>query len=387
MSTPPVGEEEREAPSPPSGPLTEAGASDNSLSVWLLRIAGALVIPVVLLVVFFSFEFLQQDDTSKIVQVLVAIVVGVGGVWALFWGMDRSVNLLPDRAATAVRPFTFAGPALILLGFFLVYPAVNTFILSFQGASGEEFIGLANYERIFTESIYLISMRNSVIWALFVPIVAVAIGLGFATLADKLPNKSEAVAKSLIFLPMAISFVGASVVWTFVYSFRPAGFGEQIGIMNAIWTSFGNDPVNWLSVQPWNNLFLMVILIWLQTGFAMVILSSAIKSVPDDLLEAARIDGANEWQVFRRIVIPSIASSIVVVWTTVLITTWKVFDIVFVTTGGRDGTSVVAERMVTEFFTFSDDGMGAALAVLLFVAVTPILILNIKRFQEQEATR
>jgi alpha-glucoside transport system permease protein len=186
---------------------------------------------------------------------------------------------------------------------------------------------------------------------------------------------------------MAISFVGASVVWTFIYSFRSEGFGNQIGLLNAIWSALGNDPVRWLAVPFWNNLFLMVILVWLQTGFAMVILSSAIKAVPDDLLEAARIDGATEWQVFRKIVVPSIASTIVVVWTTILITTWKVFDIVWVMTGGRDGTSVVAERMVTEFFTNNNNGMGAALAVVLFIAVIPILVVNIKRFQEQEATR
>jgi alpha-glucoside transport system permease protein len=222
---------------------------------------------------------------------------------------------------------------------------------------------------------------------LLVPLVAVGIGLGFATMADKLRPRSESFAKALIFLPMAISFVGASVVWAFVYDFRPEGFGEQIGILNAILVAFGADPVNWMQLPLWNNLFLMVILVWLQTGFAMVILSSAIKSVPDDQLEASRIDGANEWQVFRRIVIPSIASTVVVVWTTILITTWKVFDIVWVMTGGQFGTSVVAERMVTEFFTFNNDGMGAALAVVLFVAVVPILIINVKRFREQEATR
>jgi alpha-glucoside transport system permease protein len=186
---------------------------------------------------------------------------------------------------------------------------------------------------------------------------------------------------------MAISFVGASVVWTFIYRFRPEGFGEQIGLLNAIVVAFGGEPVDWLAVPLWNNLFLMVILVWLQTGFAMVILSSAIKAVPEEILEASRIDGANEWQVFRRIVIPSIASTVVVVWTTILITTWKVFDIVYVMTGGREGTGVVAQQMVTEFFTFNNDGMGAALAVILFIAVVPILVINIRRFREQEATR
>jgi alpha-glucoside transport system permease protein len=384
VTTPPIDEVER--PARPSA-SAEEGARDQSLQVWLLRILSALVVPVILIVFFFAFEFLQRPDINKLIQVSVALVVGVLGVWGMYWGMDRLVTALPARAAAGVRPFAFAGPAMVLLAFYLVYPAVNTFILSFQNDEGTALVGLANYQRIFTESTYLVSIRNSLAWVVIVPAFAVAIGLGFATLADRLPRRSEAAAKSLIFLPMAISFVGASVVWTFIYRFRPEGFGEQIGIMNAIVVAFGGDPVDWLAVPLWNNLFLMVILIWLQTGFAMVILSSAIKSVPDELLEASRIDGANEWKVFWRIVVPSIASTIVVVWTTILITTWKVFDIVWVMTGGREGTSVVAQQMVTEFFTFNNDGMGAALAVLLFVAVVPILIINVKRFREQEATR
>jgi len=384
MTTPPV---LAETPAEIHRPLSEPGSQSNSLQVWLLRLASALVIPAVLAIFFVTFEFLQREDQSKLLQVLVALVVGVGGVWVLYWAMDRAITAMPSRVAASVRPFAFAGPAMVLLGFYLVYPAVRTFILSLQNASGTEFVGLNNFVTIFTNRTYLISMRNSVIWVLVVPLLAVGIGLAFATLADKLGTKSEAAAKSLIFLPMAISFVGASVVWRFIYNFRPEGFGEQIGLLNAVWTAFGGEPVNWLQVPLWNNLFLMVILVWLQTGFAMVILSSAIKAVPEDMLEAARLDGANEWEVFRKIVVPTIASTLVVVWTTVIITTWKVFDIVFVMTGGGFDTSVVAERMVTEFFTFGNDGIGAALAVVLFLAVVPILVVNIKRFKEQEATR
>lgn len=383
---PPLMDEEAVEEDRPIRTVPEGG-DDNRLGVWALRILSALIVPALLLLFFFTFEFLKDPQTNKLLQIVVAVVVGVGGVWILFWAMDRLVSSMPDSVQASVRPFTFAGPALILLGFYLVYPAVHTFILSLQDASGEEWVGLANYQRALTQSTYLISIRNSILWAIVVPIAATAIGLAFATLADRLPRKSEAVSKSLIFLPMAISFVAASVVWTFVFSFRPAGFGEQIGILNAIMVAFGNDPLFWLQQQPWNNLFLMAILIWTQTGFAMVILSSALKGVPDDLVEAARIDGANEWQVFRRIVIPTIASTIVVVWTTILITTWKLFDIVAVTTNGNDGTSVVAFQMVTEFFTNNNDGIGAALAVILLIVVTPILVINVKRFQEQEAVR
>jgi alpha-glucoside transport system permease protein len=373
------------APATATVPVEE-GATDHSPLVWLLRILSALVVPAMLILFFFTLEFLQRD-INKVTQVAVAVVVGVLGVWALYWGMDRLVSALPSRAAAGVRPFAFAGPALVLLGFYLVYPAVNTFILSFRSDSGDAFVGFDNYQRIFTESTYLVAIRNSIAWVIIVPLAAVVIGLGFAVLADRLPRRSEAAAKSLVFLPLAISFVGASVVWTFVYRFRPEGFGDQIAILNAIKVAFGAEPVDWLAIPVWNNLFLMVILVWLQTGFAMVILSSAIKAVPEEIVEASRIDGANEFQVFRRIVLPSISSTVVVVWTTILITTWKVFDIVYVMTGGREGTSVVAQQMVTEFFTFNNDGMGAALAVILFIAVVPILVINIRRFREQEATR
>lgn len=384
MTTPPVIPEDKVEV---SRPRSEPAAHDNSLQVWLLRIVSALIVPAVLALFFFTFEFLQNPRTNKLVQIVVAIVVGVGGVWLLYLAMDRLASMLPERAGAAIRPFVFAGPAMIILGFYLVYPSVDTFITSLRDASGENFVGLANYQRIFTEGTYLESIRNSVIWAVIVPVVCVVLGLVIATLADLLPRRTESSFKALIFLPMAVSFVGASVVFTFIYSFRPEGFGDQIGLLNAIMVALGNDPIDWLRLPLWNNLFLMVILIWTQTGFAMIILSSAIKGVPEDLLEAARIDGANEWQVFRRITVPTIASTIVVVWTTILITTWKVFDIVMVMTGGRDGTSVVAERMVTEFFTFRNNGVGAALAVVLLLAVTPILVINIKRFQEQEATR
>jgi alpha-glucoside transport system permease protein len=378
-------------------------------------------------------------------------------VWLLYWAMDFSVNSLPAKFRDSVRPFVFAGPAMAILGVYLVYPAINTVIISLQDRTSDKFVGLDNFVTLFTEEAYRRTLINSAVWVLFAPLVTVAIGLAFATLADRLDKRSEAIAKSVIFLPMAISFVGASIVWRFVYSFRPEGFGEQIGILNALRLTdlfdfatsnfltlfllflipvalgigahalsrrmpfdsrgqgalkgaatiliylpaalvalgaiaalfFGKSaqPVDWRSWEPWNNGFLMVILVWLQVGFSMVILSSAIKGVPDDILEAARIDGATEWQVFWKVTFPSVASTVVVVWTTVVITVWKLFDIVWVMTGGQFNTSVVAEKMVREFFTNANNGLGAALAVLLFIAVIPVLIINVRRFQAQEATR
>jgi len=383
MTTPPVLDDHRgPMPRPP-----EELETTNGFTVWLLRFGSAFVVPAVLVVFFFAFSFLKDEGVNKLLQVGVALVVGILGVWALFWGMDQLVSLLPRRAAAAVRPFAFVGPAIVLLGFYLVYPAVNTAILSLQDARSKSFIGFDNYVTVFTKSQYLISIRNSILWVLVVPFLAVAVGLGFATLADRLSKHAESAAKSLIFLPMAISFVGASVVWGFVYYFRAPGYGAQIGVINAIWDGLGGQPVDWLRQQPWNNLFLMVILVWLQTGFSMVILSSAIKSVPVELQEAARIDGATEWQSFRRVVFPVIFSTVMVVWTTVVITVWKTFDIVFVMTGGREGTQVVAETMVREFFTNRNNGIGAALAVVLFLAVVPVLVLNVRRFREEEAMR
>jgi alpha-glucoside transport system permease protein len=281
----------------------------------------------------------------------------------------------------------FVGPCLVILAVFLVYPVVNTIIVSFGDRNGEGFVGLDNYEFVFTDESMLRSIRNTAGWIILVPLAAVSIGLVFATLADRL-RRGEAIAKSAIFLPMAISFVGAAVVWRLIYSFRPEGFGTNIGLLNGIWTGLGNNPVPWLDEDPWNNLLLMVIMVWMQTGFAMVVLSAAIKAIPDEIIEAARIDGASEFQVFRQIIVPSIRPTIVVVATYMIINAMKVFDIVFVMGNAESsGTEVVAERMIRWFFISNHDGRGAAIAVVLFLAVIPVMAWNVRRFREQEAVR
>ena len=369
---------------PPDAP--EPGPSGVGTN--LVRIGVSLVVPVLALVgLWWSGTVLLDKDANRAVVVAAALVIGVLGVFGLYWGMDWLINKLPERMRARVRPFAFVGPAIVILALFLLYPTINTILLSFQDARGEMWIGFDNYVNLFSRDDTLIALRNSLGWVIVVPLFSVVIGLGFAMLSDRLGRKSEALSKTFIFMPMAISFVGASIVWRFIYNFRPEGFGEQIGLLNGFWTAIGNEPVAWLLQEPWNNFYLMMILVWLQTGFAMVILSAAIKSVPEEIVEAARIDGATEFKVFTRVVIPSIMSTIVVVATTVIITVWKVFDIVFVMTGGRFGTSVVAEKMVTEFFTFRNSGVGAALAVVLLVAVIPLMIANVKRFREQEETR
>lgn len=359
-----------------------------NLLTQLLRIGVSLAVPAIAFgVLYWAGTVLLDEDANRLLVVFVALLVGVLGVFGLFYAMNWLTSRLPERYRHYVLPFVFVGPAMVLLGIFLLYPTVVTFILSFQDADGEGFVGFDNYTSLFTDPGTLEAIRNSVLWVIIVPALAVSIGLAFAVLSDKLGGKAEAVSKSFIFMPMAISFVGASIVWRFVYNFRPEGFGEQIGILNGIWTGLGREPVAWLLQEPFNNFYLMVILVWLQVGFAMVILSAGIKSVPEEIIEAGRIDGANELQVFWRIVVPSISSTLVVVLTTIVITVWKVFDIVFVMTSGEFGTSVVAERMVTEFFTFGNDGRGAAIAVVLLVAIIPLMVLNVRRFQAQEAQR
>ena len=319
-------------------------------------------------------------------MVLVAIVAGAGGVFALFWGMDRAVSWLPARHREGVRPYVYIGPAMVVLAVFMIYPVITTVLLSLKDANGQDFVGIDNYRFVFTDESMLRSIRNTAGWIVFVPAVAVTIGLAFAALADRL-RRGEAVAKSLIFLPMAISFVGAAVTWRLIYSYRPAGFGTNIGLLNGIMSGLGNDPVPWLSEQPWNNLLLMVIMVWMQTGFAMVVLSAAIKSIPDEIIEAARIDGASEMQVFRRITIPSILPTIVVVTTYMVINALKVFDIVFVMTNGAFKTSVIALDFYNAMFRARDAGIASAIVVILLIAVLPVLIYQVRHFREEERAR
>jgi alpha-glucoside transport system permease protein len=378
---------------PPIAPEPEREAKEtpkarHTLGMVALRVVGALVVPIAAFIVLWStFDFLRDADANRFVLVGVAIAVGVGGVFFLYWAMNWVVNWLPERYREGVRPYVFVGPALVILAVFLIYPVINTILLSFGDRQGNGFVGLDNYEFVFTDDSMRRAIRNTLGWIVIVPLVATSIGLAFATLADRL-RRGEAVAKSLIFLPMAISFVGAAVTWKLIYSFRPEGFGTNIGLLNGIKSGLGMSPTAWLQVKPWNNLMLMVIMIWLQVGFAMVVLSAAIKSIPDEIIEAARIDGASELQVFRRIIVPSIAPTIAVVATYMVINAMKVFDIVFVIGGAETNqTEVIAERMIRNFFLLDNDGRGAAIAVVLFVAVIPVMYWNIRRFREQEALR
>ena len=323
---------------------------------------------------------------QQLVSAVVAIVAGVGGVMALFWALNWLVGRLPGAWAERLRPLVFIGPALLVVGLFLMVPALDTLRRSFQGPNSQEFVGLENYEYLATNQAVLSAIWNTVLWIILVPALSVAVGLAVAVLADKLKPVWERTAKSLIFLPMAISFVGAGTIWLFMYAWRAEG-QPQIGLLNAIWTAFGFEPIAWVTQPAYNDFFLIFIMIWLQSGFAMVLLSAAIKGVPDETIEAARIDGASELQIFWRVVVPQIRSTIVVVGTTILILVLKIFDIVYVMTGGNYGTDVIATRFITELITFGQFGHAAVIVVFLVVITIPFMVINIRRFREQEAER
>lgn len=312
---------------------------------------------------------------AKLILGAVALAVGVGGVWAVFIGANAGVERL-GQVGRRLLPWVFIGPALAMLAIYLVFPALSTIGASLTEGGG----AAANYGNILDDPNMLVALRNNALWLILGTGGSVVLGLVIATLVDRV--KREALAKTFIFLPLAISMVGAAVIWRFVYAWQPPG-QAQIGIANAAWTSTGADPIAWLQQMPLNTFALIVIMIWLQTGFAMVILSAAIKGLPMEVLEAARMDGASEAALFFRVVVPMIRGSIITVATTIAIAVLKVFDIVFVMTGGRFETDVVANRMFTEMFRYRNFGQAAALAVVLFVAVVPIMVINIRSLRRQ----
>lgn len=326
---------------------------------------------------------------SKILMGLLGLAVGIGGAALLFWFINVAVEALPRRLEHGLIPYAFLLPGFSLIGVMLLYPTIQTIHYSFANADSTEYVGFQNYRDLFTDGAFWSAITNNLLWIAIVPAVSVAIGVVVAVLADKLSAAGEKWAKSFIFLPMAISFVAASAIWlTTVYAYQAPG-RPQTGALNAIVDLFGGDPKNWLSIDTarLNSLLLMVILVWLQTGFAMVLLSSAIKGVPEDTIEAARIDGASEWQIFWKVVIPQIKGTIITVFITVLILVLKVFDIIYVLTNGRNNTDVIANMFFNDLFARGQAGRAAALIVVLLVAVIPVLIYQVKQFREQEAMR
>ncbi|GIG41723.1 carbohydrate ABC transporter permease [Cellulomonas phragmiteti] len=328
-------------------------------------------------------EWLLRPDSTpeKLLLMVLAIVLFIVVMGAILLGIDRL-----KRAPTWAVVLGFLGPTLLFLGFGLLYPGLRTVWGSFRDARGREFVGLDNYVTAFTEGQFQIVLRNTALWVVLVPLAATMFGLVYAVLVDR--TRFEYVAKTLIFLPMAISLVGASIIWKFVYEYKPdQGNVQQTGLLNQLLVWLGMEPQQFLLSQPWNNLFLIVVMVWIQAGFAMTVLSAAVKAIPDDIIEAARLDGLHGLSMFRFITVPSIRPALVVVVTTIAMATLKVFDIVRTMTGGNFNTSVVAYEFYTQTFVSRNQGLGAALAVILFVLVIPIIAYNVRQLKLAEEIR
>jgi alpha-glucoside transport system permease protein len=314
------------------------------------------------------------------------VVIGVpAALLGYIWLVERIVALAPERRQASLRPWLWILPALFLLGFFLVYPTIATVIRSFQDkTAAANFIGFANYQFFFSAADTLVALRNSFIWLVLLTVFVVIGGLLTAVLFDRV--RYEPVAKALLFLPLAISFVGAGVIWKFMFDYELAG-KPQIGTLNGLLQGVGIQPAAFLINSPGNTIWLIIVGAWIWTGFAMVILSAALKGISPEILEAARVDGATEIEVFRRITLPLLSPTIAVVATTMIITALKAFDIVYVMTSGNFDTNIMALDMYHQLFDFGQPGRAAAVATILVLLIIPVMFVNIRRFQAQEAVR
>ena len=324
--------------------------------------------------------------TEKIISTFITVLLGVGAALVLYWILNKIAELLPSRLEHSVKPYLYILPAYAGIVLYLVYPAVQTIVYSFKDSSSTSWVGLENFTNLLQTNSFQDTLFNTLLWMIIVPVATVLLGLGVAVLADRLSPRGEALAKTLVFMPMAISMVGAGTVWRLLYAYRPEG-REQIGLQNAIVTGLGGNPVAWLEQSQFhfNSLLLMVMLLWAQVGFSMVLLSAAIKSVPGDTLEAARIDGANERAIFFRVVVPQIRGTIITVFVTTLIATMKIFDIVYVMTNGNFNTNVLGNEFFNQLFTNFNNGAAAAIVVMLMIAIIPIMIYQIRTFRAEEA--
>jgi alpha-glucoside transport system permease protein len=315
---------------------------------------------------------------EKILVMFLAIAL-----FALVMGLILAVVDRP-KLPKWVPVIGYLGPAVLLITFGLLWPGILTIKNSFFNANGDAFIGLANYATIFTDSAFLIVLRNTFLWVLVVPTVATALGLIYAVLVDR--TRAEKFAKTLIFLPMAISMVGASIIWKFMFEYKTKS-APQIGLINQVVIWLGGEPQQWLLNPPLNTFMLIMVMIWIQAGFAMTVLSAAIKAIPDEIIEAAKVDGVTGMKLFWWVTIPSVRPAVIVVLTTIAMGTLKAFDVVYTMTGGQFDTSIIANEFYTQSFNRSEYGIGAALAVLLFVLVTPIVVYNVRQMRISEGER
>ncbi|SDZ50552.1 carbohydrate ABC transporter permease [Herbiconiux ginsengi] len=372
--------------------LTWVGGLPPLAQIPIVVIAFGIVVALIL---FFVEIAPRTGRRYTIIRLAVCVIapflafVLIGSVWwaaliaaafgLLFFWLDRRSS---QGAGYLFQLFGFLAPAIILLLVGLIYPTVKTFIDSFFSSRGN-FVGIDNFAWVLTSPQNLRVILNTIIWVLVVPTLSTVFGLAYAVFIDK--SRGEKFFKILVFMPMAISFVGASIIWRFVYTYRPDD-QNQIGLLNQVVVWLGGQPVQWLQESPWNTFFLIVVLIWIQTGFAMVVLSAAIKGVPTEQLEAAELDGTNAWQRFINVTVPGIRSSLIVVITTISIASLKVFDIVRTMTAGANDTSVLANEMYTQFKNF-EYGRSAAFAVILFILVMPIVIYNARQIKKQREIR
>lgn len=317
-----------------------------------------------------------------------AVAIGIAASYGLYWLLNFLLSLLPQKILKRIQWAAFLLPAMVLVTLVLLVPIIQTFVWSFMDRRVKEFVGLENYVALFTDPAFISVLINNFLWILVVPAITVAIGTAVATLTNQVGPTREKIFKSLIFMPMSISFVAAATIWSLTYAYVPPGRPE-IGALNSIVNLFGIESQPWLTLDQGrlNSFLLMAVLVWLQVGYSMVIISAAIKAVPEETLEAARIDGANAWQVFARIILPQVWGSIMAVFVTVLILVMKIFDVVLAMTGGNFNTSVLALEWYRVFFESSSIGPASAIVIVLFVLIVPLMYVQIRTVKQQEELR
>ena len=328
---------------------------------------------------------------KDLLTALQAVIAGIVITALIYWLLNLLIHRFPEKIKKKVEPYVFIGPVLLLIGIFIVIPTIQSIRLSFMEEEidgSTTFVGLQNFKDLFAEDYFPNMVVNNLMWIAIVPLLTVSIGLAIAQFANNVDARSEKIFKSIFFMPMTISFVSAAVIWRYIYAYAPEG-QDQVGLLNNIWIKLGGSPQAWFQIETFkfNNLLLMVILIWLSAGYSMVLLSAAIKSVPEDTLEAGRVDGANTGQIFFKIVLPQIWPTVIAVFITVLIGAMKIFDIVLAMTGGNYNTTVLAQTFYLEYFIYGNTGKAMAAVVILILAIIPVMFYQVRHYRKFEAAR
>jgi len=328
---------------------------------------------------------------KDLLTALQAVIGGIAITALIYWLLNLLIHRFPEKIKKKVEPYVFIGPVLFLIGVFIVIPTLQSIRLSFMEEEidgSTTWVGLQNFKDLFAEEYFPKMVVNNLMWIAIVPLLTVSIGLAIAQFANNVGARSEKIFKSIFFMPMTISFVSAAVIWRYIYAYAPEG-QDQVGLLNNIWIKLGGSPQAWFQIETFkfNNLLLMVILIWLSAGYSMVLLSAAIKSVPEDTLEAGRVDGANTGQIFFKIVLPQIWPTVIAVFITVLIGAMKIFDIVLAMTGGNYNTTVLAQTFYLEYFSYGNTGKAMAAVVILILAIIPVMFYQVRHYRKFEAAR